>query len=71
MKKSRIIDADKLIGKLDMNYDWALAEFEASRGERWVSSLGDLPSPSEIERRAERYLAQGLAAVAPAVQKGY
>jgi hypothetical protein len=29
MADMRIIDADKLLGKLDMNYDWELSEFEA------------------------------------------
>jgi len=70
MSKSEIIDADKLVGKLDMSYDLDLANFEACEGKNLIPLLG-VPSPREIERRAERYLAQGLAEVLPAVRKEY
>jgi len=29
MKYKGLIDADKVLGKLDMSYDWELAEYEA------------------------------------------
>lgn len=72
-----IIDAENLIGHCDMDYDWELSEFEALKRDslpggrdHFVYAFYGAPpfaisTPSSIERRAERFLDAGLAAVRP------
>ena len=75
--KRRIIDAEALIGKCDMDYDWELSEFEALKRDSRPGGRDyfvyafygvppfAVPSPSSIERRAERLFDAGLAAIQP------
>jgi len=62
---------EDIIGSIDMNYDWELAEHEALKRAGLVynysahfNSLA-IFSPSDIERRAEQFLEKGLAAISP------
>jgi hypothetical protein len=58
--KCKIIDANKLCNDVDMNCDWDLSEFEAHKKE---IRLPHLPSPSEIEKRAIKFLDDRLAEI--------
>jgi len=59
MKQQEIIDADKLVGKLDMNYDWELSEYESHPKYPIIS----IQSPAQIEQRAVKFMEDGLAKI--------
>jgi hypothetical protein len=51
---NQIIDAEKLIGPINMNYDWVLSEQEAINEDPYLYSLKSfftIPSPSQIEQK--------------------
>lgn len=60
-KDPRIIDAEELLGK--SGFKIPEGQVLADGSEEGTSCLPPLPGPSEIERRAERFLAKGLEAV--------
>lgn len=65
MSMKRILDADKLIGPVDMSYDRELAEYETSvrHSEAWIYFPQPMQTPLEMEREADKFLEETLAKI--------
>jgi hypothetical protein len=75
MRRKRIIDADKVIGRCDMSYDEELAKFEAAERHALTGGYSTFPLPTQcmsftpitfpvdLERKADKYRKDVLSSI--------